>query len=630
MDENNKNLEPNEEKNAVRRKLVKRFAIIFFAGLLLLTFFSNTIMNKTLPEVETVVVSSGTVAKKVRCQGTVEVCQDVELTVSGSRKVKEVLVENGDTVKEGDVIMTFEETENTELAEAEKQLETLENNYEKSLLKLGPDYEDENEAINEAEEQLQDAKDDQVDASKKNVKLNTLKAKLKKAQTKVNAQQDKVDKLKAKADKYTEKGDYDTAAQAVETDKTAVKDDQSTLATLKKELARLTEDYNDAKNNYNANIGAYNEYKTKLAEYQQQQSEYEAGLITVEPIPPEEVAEPELPNEKEYNRNVEDKQAAITAAEQKLAEDQAQLTKDQKTLSDLAPSVKINKDLKEAQSLLEKYNNEVTKIEKEIGDYGEVLSDEDAADNVKTKQKALDTAVDSLDDKKAQDALDAQTAAYDNAAAVKEIEEQKKKVEKLRKIDDAKEIRATESGVISGITAKAGDEVTAESPLASIQMENSGYEVSCTINKEEAKRLAVGDEAQIENIWDDGVTSEVKSIKADPSNPNQQNIVKFKVEGDINPGEELQFAVGDKAQRYDTVVPNNAVKEDSDGKFVLITKVKATPLGNRYIVDKCRVEVSAQDTTNSAISGEIVEYDNVVTNASRSIDDGQQVRLSEN
>ena len=37
----------------INREWVKTFAIIFLAVLLVLTFFSNTIMNMTLPEVST-------------------------------------------------------------------------------------------------------------------------------------------------------------------------------------------------------------------------------------------------------------------------------------------------------------------------------------------------------------------------------------------------------------------------------------------------------------------------------------------------------------------------------------------------------------------------------------------------
>ncbi len=617
----------NSEKKSFRKILVKRFAIIFFVVLLLLTFFSNTIMNRTLPEVESVTVYGGSVSQKVRCQGAVEISQDVELAVSGSRKVKEVLVENGDKVKKGDVIMSFEDGENTDLAEAEDALETLENNYAKSLLKLAPDYEEDNEAIAEAREALEKAIEDQEKASKENKKLDKLKETYKTAKAKADKQQEKVDKLKAKVDGYSEAGDYETVKTAVESDKAALKEEQATLAQLKKELTRLTEDYNDSKAKYDASIGTYNDYKTKYNEYLQKVSDYEAGLSTIEPIAPEPVEEPALPSEKEYQRNVEDKKTEIANSEAKIAAADAQLKKDQATLDKLNPSVDVNKDYKKAATELERLNNAVTKAEKDVTDMGEVLTNEAAAENVKEKRKALEKAIEALDDKKEQDSITAQTDAYDRAESEREIEKQKEKIEKLKENDDFKELKASEDGTISGLSVKSGDTLNADTPVATIQLEKSGYEVSCSVPKSQSRLLKVGNEAAIENIWDSDITSEIKSIKADPSDPNQQSIVKFKVNGNVQPGETLQFAVGEKGGKYDTVVPNSAVKEDSDGNFVLVIKVKATPLGNRYIIKKTKVEIAAKDTANTAITGEIAQYDNVVTNASKPLDNGQQVRL---
>ena len=56
-----------EEKNTTkRREWVKNAAIIFLTIMLLLTFFSNTIMNYSLPEVATQYVQTGTITAKVR------------------------------------------------------------------------------------------------------------------------------------------------------------------------------------------------------------------------------------------------------------------------------------------------------------------------------------------------------------------------------------------------------------------------------------------------------------------------------------------------------------------------------------------------------------------------------------
>ena len=50
-----------EETKVSKREWVKTAAIIFLAILLVLTFFSNTIMNATLPEVAAQQIEGGTI-----------------------------------------------------------------------------------------------------------------------------------------------------------------------------------------------------------------------------------------------------------------------------------------------------------------------------------------------------------------------------------------------------------------------------------------------------------------------------------------------------------------------------------------------------------------------------------------
>ena len=130
-----------KEKNGTspRKKAVKRFAVIFTVILLLLTFFSNTIMNYSLPEVSTTTVSGASVQQKIRCQGDVQAAKDKEISVSGERVVKEVLVESGDHVKKGDVLVTFDEEENSELIKAQDALKEMERTQAKDALKSDKD-----------------------------------------------------------------------------------------------------------------------------------------------------------------------------------------------------------------------------------------------------------------------------------------------------------------------------------------------------------------------------------------------------------------------------------------------------------------------------------------------------------
>ena len=62
----------NENSGKKRREWVKNAAIIFLSVMLVLTFFSNTFMNYSLPEVAAQYVQSGTITAKIRRTGRTE------------------------------------------------------------------------------------------------------------------------------------------------------------------------------------------------------------------------------------------------------------------------------------------------------------------------------------------------------------------------------------------------------------------------------------------------------------------------------------------------------------------------------------------------------------------------------
>ncbi|MDE5863567.1 MAG: HlyD family efflux transporter periplasmic adaptor subunit, partial [Lachnospiraceae bacterium] len=290
---------------------------------------------------------------------------------------------------------------------------------------------------------------------------------------------------------------------------------------------------------------------------------------------------------------------------------------------------KLKADLKAANKKLTELQEALTQKSEEVTELSGATSLADAKADVKMKQKALTDLLLALKTRKKEDSLSQQSASLDMQAAEKKIEEQRELVKKLKSGSDLKEIKSKEAGVVSQVDFKVGDSVTADTPLAKIQLADSGYAAKITVTKEQAKLIKTDDEATIENVWDSDLKATVKSIKADPENPNQNMIITFEVKGNVNVGQNLAFSVGERSNRYDAVVPNNAVKEDSKGKFVLVITVKGTPLGNRYKVKRADVEVLASDDTSSGVSGGVYEYDNVVTNSSKPLEEGDQVRLKE-
>ena len=95
----------NGEKSPRNRKdMVKNIAIAFLSVMLLLTFFSNTIMNYSLPQVATQQITSGTISPQIRGTGTVSAEDPYNITVKETRKISGVAVKEGSHVEIGDVI----------------------------------------------------------------------------------------------------------------------------------------------------------------------------------------------------------------------------------------------------------------------------------------------------------------------------------------------------------------------------------------------------------------------------------------------------------------------------------------------------------------------------------------------
>ena len=100
-----------EDVKTGRRKITGKAAAIFLAVMLILTFFSNTINNFTLPRVTYETPASGALIKEVTGIGNAEANTVRDLYVRSSMKVTGVMVKAGDKVKKGQTLLTLDTTD---------------------------------------------------------------------------------------------------------------------------------------------------------------------------------------------------------------------------------------------------------------------------------------------------------------------------------------------------------------------------------------------------------------------------------------------------------------------------------------------------------------------------------------
>lgn len=160
----NKNQDKKEINPQKRKDIIKNFLIVFLIILLILTFFSNTIMNRSLPEIATESSISGSLTEKLNASGIIESNQSYEVKAKSNSTIDAIKVKTGQEIKKGDILFTINNEENTELKEAETLLKSMELEYQKMLLTIPKDYATENQAIKNAQEDLNNliAKRDEV------------------------------------------------------------------------------------------------------------------------------------------------------------------------------------------------------------------------------------------------------------------------------------------------------------------------------------------------------------------------------------------------------------------------------------------------------------------------------------
>ena len=682
------------KEKSKKRELIKTIAIVFLAVLLVLTFFSNTIMNRSLPEVATQAISSGTINAKIRGSGTISANESYEVIINQTREVRSVCVKVGDTVEQGDLLFVLGDVESQELKDAQEQLQTLNLNYQKQLLNLTKEYATEDRSIQILQEDLQKAIEQRDANLVTDTDISYAKGDLAAAKnelTQIGLILEELNALMADNEEYTKaKAEVDKLTAQIETLKTNVDElkveldkasaGNADLTDLKRQLSaaetQLSEaqraastaqtNYDNTESNnkeaYNAlRVAAQNKMmkdqlditdEAKVDAYMQSIAYYGSSADY-----------PEVASWKAAYTAIKDAEEALSKAQgavtsanesvQYYTKLLATVSGDQDLISTLTKQYnqKVN-ELNTAQYQLQQANYALSQAEgsngalkNQIKDYEAAKRQQDAlietlnqtVTELEAKKAVYDAAVTTIAEKERalEDALsgkdiDKQLDDLDLQATRLDIQKQQELVDKYKKEAVDTEIKANVSGIVSAINVSAGKDTTAGSPMAVIDVVDRGYTIKIPVTNDQAKQVKVGDTADITNYyWGNDLTATLEAITADPSKPGQGKLLIFRITGEIDAGTNISLSIGQKSASYDAIIPKSALREDSNGSFVLVVVAKNTPLGNRYIATRADVQVLAQDDTSAAVSG-LSAGDYVITTSSKPLEAGTQVRMVEN
>ena len=716
------------EQAVKKRGWAKNAAIIFLIVLLVLTFFSNTIMNRALPEVAAQHAMSGSITARIRGSGTVSANDSFEVILNQTRTVSGVNVRLGNEVEAGDVLFTLTGTGSEELDQAQDELSALLLAYEKSLIEAGRGggFESDERDIRFAREELDEARDALADIpysaealAEAQVALGSARAAEDLAEVRVDTAEiseesaqaalttAEATQTSAQATRNTAYGAVAEARGTVVTREGTVRAAQDALnaqggadlTTIDRRIAdkeaEIASTQNEMDAAWVAHLDNYRQFaENAIAEfglgpvadplawaeenpiYMAAYAQILRAAIDALPAlgPPHPEAHLLLAYETIINieselralntdlarlqqdrqnalgghsadrdqllRALRDAESALSTARTALRNAEAALTTAESALTT------ANTALRNAEAVHANARTELTNARRALTDAGRAVdtAEEELATQqgyrtawqtanteIRTLQRSLEDLLFALSQKQRDAGVDNALAAIDMREQRNQINRKRDEIRRLEEDETGATVVSPVSGIIRQINISPGQQTQSGMPMAVIEVVDRGFSLSFPVTLDQSRRVSIGDPAEIMWMWGAGeINAVLSSIRNDPQNPATSRILDFDVSGDVESGMSLNLSIGQRSENFEVIVPNNAIRTDTNGDFVLVIMSRSSPLGNRYIATRVDVIILSSDDTHTAVTGGLSSWDFVVTTSNRPVEPGMQIRLVDN
>jgi len=555
-----------------KRGWVKNVAIIFLAVMLVLTFFSATIRNRSLPEVAAQYTTSGTITARIRGSGPVKANESFEVKTNQTRTVSEVPVRLGDEVDIGDVLIRMTGSVSAELETAQDKLHELELTLERKLIELTrPDG-----TLSNANRDIQRARLNLDEALLAIGRIPYSEAAINQAQNALNQAH----------------AAFNQAQAALSQAQAGLVQPQIALDAAMADLNDREADVIDARN-----------WLTELLVLNNPPGAIDDLII------------------EDARQALADAEAARDAARGPVGIAQAVYNIAREPVDNAQLSVN------NASAAIDMNQMELNKQEGYRTEWAAANS------TVRQLQQTLEDLVSNYSNAQAGAGVDSSLEAIQLRELRREIDETREEITELERDGGTSEITALVGGIIKQVNISPGGQAVPDNVLMVIEVVDRGYSLSISVTTAQAGRVNVGDQAEVDRgwySWGNDITATLVNIRNDPQNPATNRILHFNVTGDVESDTHLNITLSQRSENYNVIVPNNAIRTDTNGTFVLVVLSRSSPLGNRYIATRVDVNILASDDTHTAVTGGLSGWDFVITNSTAPIDPGMEVRLVDN
>ena len=559
------------KKSSLQVKAVKALAG-FLILMFLLTILSRAADSLTIAKVTASAATGGVISHNIEVDGNITPNKDIAISTSANIKIASVEATEGKTVKKGDLLI---------------QLDTAD--LKKKLL--------------QAQKELQVAKATASD---------------KKANEAIAAD------TKSKSLQRTYEDYNQTVADA-----------NDSVSKAKSDMNEAWNAYNTYKNS-NSNSGETDTTVSDSLEktVEEKQLAYDKAVANLDGV--EKDIEADV--QKEIDKaSVDESNNPVTLTQedkQKIREQVNARPENVSLLQNANDQINTAKDaLTEAENALSAYNEQQNNSSSASYDeqlktlYNDYKAKEEAYNEaVKQRQSTIQSANRTLEDAKAPENVDTATALTAND----DLEEKQLAVDELQKVMDVNgKITAPSDGLITKVNVTTG-ETTTEDTAIRISDQSAGYKFTATLDKASAKYLSKDDKVTLDlgnGTTVEGLTVQSIDVSAEDKNSYELTVsipAKVKKLGSI-----ATLKVEKASKKYDTCVPLGALHSDGDKYYVYVINEKDTILGTETAVDKVQVDILDKNNEQAAIEGSFSWGQKFVLTSSKTLRNGDRVRLVE-
>lgn len=562
---------------------------IFFAAMIGFTLLSRALYQNSVAVVTTTIPSNGTIAHRVQVSGKAVQNQELAVTTVAGLRIASVNVNEGQQVKQGEVLFTLDldylgETITNQEQEMQKQKLSIQDAWSQS----NATAQQRSNAQAQAEENYQSA--------------------ISQAQTVLDRAKRELDRSEAALEAFY----------------------NGTSANQAEEKA-LEEAYQSAKAAYDAAVAALEQLNQEIeAEIQRTIAEAEQE----QPMPSEEPSEPSL-----QETGATDSPETIQEMEIPKAQSLTQTEKDQIAqsvrehyagqLAEMELAVQqTQKTMEEANGALEAFRQEQTG--------SPALSEQDLLNNLEKARDSYEDAEAGLEDAKTVYGRAVESAglpsATNSSAQIGQItyDQMALALDKLKALRDAKgKISAPVDGIVTASYLKTGDKTTDTTAVLLADL-SQGCKFSGVVAEEQSQYIGVGDRVIIQSesngkVYEDLPVTTLSGTKEEGG----YRITVQLPEGTLSLGAAAQLQFTRKSQPYACCVPISALHLDEQNEpYVLTVTEVDTVLGTQLQAQKVSVTVLDRNETTAALAeGSVGLQEKIIISSDRTVEPGSRVRV---